>query len=133
MARGYANVKFEWNGSHSAVIKNLGFGKPLQYDAAKILYNMSYDYMPYDKGGLSNNVQIRAYKDHANITHRVQYADIQYEGVTPQGRPIVKRNITVHPLATSEWYQVAWQQRKREITRQVDEARLQYRSFDYGK
>ena len=27
MARGYANVKFEWNGTASTVIKNLGFGK----------------------------------------------------------------------------------------------------------
>ena len=26
MARGYANVKFQWNGKASTVIKNLGFG-----------------------------------------------------------------------------------------------------------
>lgn len=133
MARGYSNVKFEWNGSHSAVIKNLGFGQPLQKEAAEILYKNSYDYMPYKTGALANNTQIRAYKDHANITHRVPYANPHYEGVTPQGRPIVNRYKVIHPLATSEWYDVAWRQRKRIITQEVDEARMKYRSFKYGK
>lgn len=127
MARGYANVKFEWNGSASAVVKNLGFGKELQRDAANIIFQYSYDYMPYKSGLLSSAVRISAFDKYANITHTIKYANAQYQLVTD------KRTKNPHPLATDHWYDVAYQHHKREITKDIDEARLKYRSFRYGK
>lgn len=125
MARGYANVQFEWNGSASTVIKNLGFGKPLQLDAAKIFESYMQPYMPYDQGNLSTNIRITATEDHATITHLVKYANRQYHGVG------FNRNLNVHPLATSYWDNAAWQNSKHEITKDIDKARLKYRSFKY--
>ena len=75
MARGYANVKFEWNGTASTVIKNLGFGKELQLEAAKIFESYMQPYIPYDEGNLSTNIRITATDDHATITHLVKYAN----------------------------------------------------------
>lgn len=117
---------FEWNGSHSAVIKNLGFGKPLQRDAAEILYQKAFPYMPYYSGDLSLNLHIQAGNTYANIVHQVKYADKQYNTKTPN------RYSLIHPLATDHWYDVAWLYNKQEITAEVDEARMQYRSFNYG-
>ena len=140
MARGYANVKFEWNGTASTVIKNLGFGKELQLEAAKIFESYMQPYIPYDKGNLSTNIRITATDDHATITHLVKYASAQYygDGSDPNtGSPGYdenwQRNRTIHPLATSYWDKAAWTQHKREITRDVDKARMKYRSFNYGK
>lgn len=127
MARGYANIKFEWNGKHSAVIQNLGFGKALQRDAAQILYNHAFKYMPYQSGDLSLNRHIQAGEKYANIVHQVPYANKQYTAVN------VHRYTGIHPLATSYWYDAAWKLEKREITKEVDEARLKYRNFNYGK
>lgn len=131
------DFRFEWNGSHSAVVRNLGFGKELQRDTAEILYYTSFPYMPYVSGDLSTNVHIQALNDRANIVHSVKYAPIQYEGMTynpKSGRyiPISNRYLGIHPLATSEWYDVAWLYHKDEITKKVSDARLQYRSFNYG-
>ena len=125
MARGYANLKFEWNGRASAVIKNLGFGKELNHDAAEILEAYAQPFMPYKDGGLSTNIRINAFDDHATITHLVKYANKQYELVTPN------RNKRIHPLATDHWYEEAYRVSKRQITKEVDEARLKYRSFNY--
>ena len=121
MARGYANVKFEWNGSHSAVIQNLGFGKGLQRDAAEIIYQHGFKYIPYLSGDLATNVHIQATEDHANIVHTVKYANKQWENSYPN------RYRLVHPLATDHWYNFAWANEKKQITQEVDEARLKYR------
>lgn len=135
MARGYANVKFEWNGSHSAVIENLGFGKELNRNAAEILYQHAFYYMPYVSGDLSTIVHIQALPNKANLVHTVKYANIQYTGEFPSGKKIneANRNKSPHDLATKEWYHVAFQHKKREITKEVDAARMKYRSFNYGK
>ena len=128
MARGYSNVKFEWNGTASTVIKNLGFGKELQLEAAKIFESYMQPYIPYDEGNLSTNIRITATNDHATITHLVKYANKQYHGPSDWNRKRI-----VHPLATSYWDKVTWNNHKREITRDIDEARMKYRSFNYGK
>lgn len=140
MARGYANVKFEWNGSASTVIKNLGFGKGLNRDAAQILYEYSIPYIPYKDGGLTNRVRISANDKQGMITHLVPYASKQYygDGSDPNtGSPgydqMWERTRTVHPLATSYWDRAAWTLGKRQITQEIDQARLKYRSFNYGK
>lgn len=125
MARGYANVDFKWNGRASTVIGNLGFGKPLQLEAAQIFEGYMQPYMPYYEGNLSTNIRITATNDHATITHLVKYANKQYNGIG------FNRNLTVHPLATSYWDRAAWTHSKREITKDIDEARLKYRSFKY--
>ena len=134
MARGYANVKFEWNDKASNIVKNLGFGKGLNKDAAEILYRNYYDYIPYSlqetSGNLANNVRIMGYNDHATITHLVRYANAQFnadEG-NPYGKDVlVHRTRAINELATSHWSEWAWSMHKREITKEVDEARLKYR------
>ena len=138
MARGYANVKFQWNGKASTVIKNLGFGKPLQLEAARIFEWYMQPYIPYDEGDLSTRIRITATETRGTITHLVKYANKQYygDGSDPEtGSPgydeMWQRNRSVHPLATSFWDKAAWTQNKREITRDIDKARQQYRSFKY--
>lgn len=120
-----SNIRFEWNGRASTVIRNLGFGKPLQLETAQIFEQYMQPYMPYDEGDLSTRIRITATNDHATITHLVKYANRQYHG---EG---FNRNLTIHPLATSFWDQAAWTNSKREITRDVNRARRKYRSFKY--
>ncbi len=134
MARGYANVRFEWNGSASTIIKNLGFGKGLNKEAAQILYQYSYEYIPFSlqqsMGSLANRVRISATANQGLITHLVKYANRQYNADkgNPYGEDVlVKRTRAIHPLATSHWADWAWSMHKREITADVDTARLKYR------
>ena len=130
MARGYKNISFKWNGSASVVIENLGFTKELQRDAADILYKYSFEYMPYKSGDLALNSDIRIHggkKPTAYITHFVNYAQYQYRREDYIHSPLV------HPQATDHWYDWGWLMHKKQITKEVDEARLKYRSFNYGK
>lgn len=133
MARGYANVQFEWNNTHSVIIRNKGFGKGLNQDAAEIIYQTYYPFIPYSEqkssGSLANRVRITSYESHANITHMVPYANRQFnaDAGNANGTDVmVHRTRTIHPLATSHWSDWAWSVYKKDITRQVDEARLQY-------
>ena len=133
MARGYANTTFKWNDSASVIVRNKGFGKELNYDSAEILYAAYLQYVPWSlletSGNLANNVRIRAYDDHATITHQVKYANAQFyadEG-NPNGVDVkVKRTRAINELATSHWSDWAWSVHKREIVKEVDEARLKY-------
>ena len=134
MARGYANLRFEWNDSASNIIKNLGFGKGLNKEAAQILYRYSYPYIPFSlqqsMGSLANRVRISATANQGLITHLVRYANKQYNADkgNPYGEDVlVKRTRVVHPLATSHWADWAWSMHKKEITAEVDIARLKYR------
>lgn len=127
MARGYANAKFKWNGKRSVVIQNLGFGNELQRDTANIFLKYSEEYTPYLSGKLLGSAYVRVANNRGYITYPVPYANIQYDDV---GR-IKNRTTTFHPLATSKWVDVAYQHHKSEITKEVDLARLKYRSFKY--
>lgn len=120
MARGYKNLSFHWNHSHSTIIENLGFGKDLNREAAQIFYEHYNKYVPYQHGDLSTRVRISATQDHGTITHLVKYANKQYTN------PTMNRNTSVHPLATSFWDKACWEAEKREITSEVDEARKKY-------
>ena len=134
MARGYANLQFHWNDSASNIIHNLGFGRELNKEAAQIFYTHYYDYIPYSlqesMGSLANNVRITATNDHATITHLVRYANKQFyaDAGSSNGKDVgVHRTRVVHPLATSRWSEWAWSMHKKEITADIDEARLKYR------
>ncbi len=134
MARGYANLQFHWNDSASNIIHNLGFGRELNKEAAKILYENAYEYIPYSlqesMGSLADRVRITATDDHATITHLVPYANRQYyaDAGSGNGKDVgVHRTRVIHPLATSRWYDWAWKMKKGEITKEIDEARLKYR------
>lgn len=140
MARGYKNLEFKWNNSASTTIKNLGFGRGLNKDAAEILYRYSYEYIPFSlqpsMGSLANKVRISANDNHGTITHLVSYAKYQYnaDAGNPRGEDdIVHRTRAIHPLATSHWSDWAWSMHKKEITQEIDEARLKYRKFSRSK
>lgn len=119
MARGYKGLHFEWNGSASAIIQNLGFGEELNRAAAEILHDYAEPYVPYKSGRLNNAYNIHANNNGARITHYVKYAGIQYERVAKH------RTTTVHPLATDHWYDYAWLNHKAEITADIDETRAE--------
>lgn len=133
MARGYSNVKFEWNNSASVIVRNKGFGKGLNKDSAQILYETYYPYIPYSLqstgGNLANNVRITANDDHGTITHLVRYANRQFNadaGNADGVDVLVHRTRMIHELATSHWSDWAWSVHKKEITARVDEARKKY-------
>ena len=136
MARGYKNIRFEWNASQSVIIENLGFGKNLNKDAASILAQYSEPYVPYRTGRLNSSVYISANDNKGQITYRakdnrgISYAGYQYylDYGNPEGNDEdVMRTRTVHELATSRWCDWAWYNHQREITNDIDEARLKYR------
>ena len=134
MARGFVGLRFEWNDSASNIIKNLGFGKGLNHDAAQIFYETYYPYVPYSMqesaGNLANNVRIFANDDHATITHLVRYANKQFYADAGNAKGVdvkVHRTRLFHPFATSHWSDWAWKVHKSEITKEIDEARLKYR------
>lgn len=117
MALNFGEIDFEWNERASTIIKNLGFGKELNKEAAQILYEHYYKYVPYKDGNLSNNVRVSATDDHGTITHLVKYANKQYYGNS------FERERRFHPLATSFWDQYCWMNEGYEITEEIDEAR----------
>lgn len=134
MARGYANLRLEWNTGQSTLIKNLGFGKGLNKDAAQIIYRYSYKYIPFSlqqsMGSLANRVRITATQDQGYITHLVKYGKRQYfadEG-NPYGDDVkVHRTRAIHELATSHWADWAYLIHKKQIVAEVDKERLKYR------
>lgn len=139
MARGYSNIKFEWNYSSSVILQNLGFGRDLNREAAEIFERWYQPYVPYKDGDLSTNIRIWANENHSTITHLVRYAHHQYtgDGSDPStGSPGYdekwQRTRTVHPLATSYWDQAAWTLHKASITAEIDEARKKYSSLRRG-
>lgn len=130
---------FEWNAPYSVLINNLGFGKELNLEAAKIFYRWYRPYIPYKSGKLTKMVHFRSTRDHGTITH---YAyDTRYGGVGYKYAPhqytlhpgpdyddmSIRRTRTVHRLATSHWDHWAWVNHKKEITADIREARLKYR------
>ena len=132
--------RFEWNASYSVLIKNLGFGKELNLEAAKIYYKWYRKYIPYKSGKLTRMVHFASTKDHGTITHYAygerngvtgyRYSKYQYylsEGSADGWDPDVQRTRTVHPLATSHWDKWAWSVHKKEITNEIKEARKKYR------
>lgn len=138
-----SKITFEWNAPYSTLINNLGFGKELNLEAAKIFYKWYRPYIPYKSGKLTRMVHFNSTKDHGTITHYAygmkngvpgfKYADYQYnldkgnaEGVDVK----VKRTRPpkgAHRLATSHWDKWAWSVRKAEITAEIREARIKYR------
>lgn len=135
-----SKIEFEWNASYSILIKNLGFGKPLNLEAAKIFYKWYRPYIPYKSGKLTNMVHFASTNDHGTITHYAygmkngvsgyRYSKYQYaldagnaEGVDER----VHRTRTVHRLATSHWDKWAWSVHKKEITDEIKEARKRFR------
>lgn len=131
MARGYKNMSFHWNYSASTIIENLGFGRQLNKEVATIFRKYCEPYLPYDTGNLSRRTRITATKDHGTITYLSGYARPQYYGtgdyMQGENNPVDwQRNTAVHPFATSFWDRAAWTAHKREITQEVDNARLKY-------
>lgn len=135
-----SKIEFEWNDSYSVLIKNLGFGKELNLEAAKIFYKWYRPYIPYKSGNLTKMVHFNSTKDHGTITHYAygirngvsgyRYSKYQYtldEGNAEGSDDIVHRTRTTHRFATSHWDKWAWSVHKKDITEAIREARLKYR------
>lgn len=132
--------QFEWNAPYSILINNLGFGKELNLEAAKIFYKWYRPYIPYKSGKLTRMVHFSSNKDHGTITHYayemrngvsgLKYAPYQYNldrGNADGENGKIKRTRTVHRLATSHWDHWAWVTHKREIKDEIVEARKRFR------
>lgn len=120
---------FEWNYSHSVIVKRKGFGRDLNKHFADLVADYSEEYVPYYEGDLSHYVQTRATEDHGTVTYQVPYANAQYTGhwVDANGREHfineANRCRDFHPLATSYWDKAAWTQYKSVITKELNEYR----------
>lgn len=104
MAR--SNYSFEWNYSHSVIVRRKGFGKELNQYFADLVADYSEEFVPYLEGDLSHFVQTRATDDHGTVTYQVPYAGVQYTGA---GINEENRCRQFHPLATSYWDKAMWQ------------------------
>ena len=119
------SAKLVWNYSPSELASRKGINRELhKYLADRVEY-YSRDYVPYDTGLLSVNVQTYGAKDHATISYKTPYAEIQYYGDNGSGVPESewKRNRTFNPLATSFWDKAAWNVYGDKIIREVDKKR----------
>lgn len=114
MAKPKANIRFQWNDSHSVIIENLGFGTSLNKEMAQICASHIDKYVPYKSGALASNLRITATPSHGTITYLQPYANKQYYG------PDTNRHRDVHPLATSMWDQACFTNEWPEIIAEVD-------------
>jgi hypothetical protein len=131
MARGYKNMRFEWQYSQGQIIEDLGFGKRLNRSAAIIFKRYCNPYVPYKDGRLSTDVSIETDSNSAYIRYNAPYAQAQYYGtgeyVTHANNPMDwQRTLDTHIDATSFWDKEAWLMHKREITKEVDVKRAKY-------
>ena len=135
-----SQIDFEWNASYSILIKNLGFGKQLNLEAAKIFYRWYRPYIPYRSGKLTSMVHFNSTEKHGTITHYAygtrngltgyRYSKYQWdlsEGSADGWDPDVNRTRTVHPLATSHWDKWCWSVHGKEITNEIAQARKRFR------
>lgn len=141
-----SKITFEWNAPYSVILNNLGFGKPLNLETAKIFYKWYRPYVPWKTGKLTKWVHFNSTKDHGTITHyayaqktptssKFKYSHYQYtidEG-NPFGDVLVHRTRTEHRYATSHWAEWAWSLHKKDITADIQEARKKYRKPTKGK
>ena len=114
------NFSFEWNYSHSIILKRKGFGKELNKYFADLMADYSDEYVPYHEGDLSHYVQTRATEDHGTVTYQVPYANKQYQGININES---NRDRRFHPLATSYWDRAAWSQYGSVISRKLNQRR----------
>ena len=118
-------IRFQWNESRSVLIERKGFGQPLNYDMAKIFEKHMYKYVPYDSKRvegthLADSSYVTADSNQGRVTYRKPYANIQYLG------DWFNHDTEGHPLATSYWDEVCWQNEKWQIGREVNAARKRY-------
>lgn len=109
-----SKYSFEWNYSHSVIIKRKGFGKELNKYFADLVADYSDEFVPFHEGDLSYYVQTFATEDHGTVTYQMPYASAQYTGrwVDGNGREHIinedNRDRRYHQLATSYWDKAAW-------------------------
>lgn len=126
-----SNFSFEWNYSHSIIIKRKGFGKELNKYFADIFAQYSDEFVPFDTGALANSVRTQATEDHGTVTYMAPYAPEQYSGyngnevldVPFTAAPPWNRNREIHPLATSLWDKACWNTYGSVISRKLNEKR----------
>lgn len=120
-----SNFSFEWNYSHSMIIKRKGFGIELNKYFADLMRDYSDEFVPYDSGDLAAYVQTFATNDHGTVTYQQPYAGPQYTGDNGSDKPENewKRNRSFHPLATSHWDRAAWSQYGSAISRKLNQKR----------
>lgn len=125
-----SKIHFEWNYSHSTIIKYKGLqNKDFYKEVAQIMYRHMYKYVPWDstqpfnktdpEPHLAEHVRISATDKAGYVTFLNSYANYQYEW---PGR----HDTNYHPLATSAWDQACWNQEKIQIGREVSKARKKY-------
>jgi len=125
------NMKIEWNYTNSEIIERKGFGKDLNKYMAQTVARYVEPYVPWGKshvsryghilshegGYLSRSRRIYANKNGGTIVWTAQYAEAQYELITPN------RYHEVHPKSTDHWNEVAWMFHSSAIVRSVDAKR----------
>lgn len=120
-----SNFSFQWNYSHSIILKRKGFGKELNKYFAELMRDYSDEYVPYDTGALASQTRISATNDHGTVTYIAPHAGYQYTGdngsLVPESE--WNRNRSVHPLATSFWDKAAWSQYGSVISRKLNQKR----------
>lgn len=122
-------AKFEWNESRSVIIRDKGFTPEYYHEIGEIMRRHMHKYVPYGtepKGThLADSAYVRVVNNGANIIYPKPYANRQYMGVK-QGGESYDYNKQLHPLATSLWDQVCWQNEKFVIGKEINEARRKY-------
>jgi hypothetical protein len=122
------SMKIKWNYTNSEIIERKGFGKELNKSMAEIIANKTEPYVPWgpnhikrsghilshEGGQLSRSRRVYANKTGGTIVWTAQYAEAQYTGPNTWNR-----YRKVHPLATSQWNEVAWMNHEDEIMRKV--------------
>jgi Minor capsid. len=112
-------MKFHWNYSNEEIIRRKGFGKELNLYMARTAASYFERYVPYRSGRLNNSVRCYASKEAGRIVYTAKYAEAQYLG--PKWW---NRNRRHHPLATSEWDKVGWQNHGTTVINKVDKERI---------
>lgn len=104
---------FIWNKSLAQLKNDLGFNEQLQKFGALDCYKHMVEFVPFDTGILSQNVEITADGQEGRIKFLQPYAHYQYTGNFNWNR-------THHPLATNYWDKAMWAIYKDKITNEID-------------
>lgn len=116
-----SNFDFEWNYSHSMIIKRKGLvGREFNKYFADLVADYSDEFVPYHEGDLSSYVQTFGAEDHGTVTYQMPYANRHYLGDNIDES---KRDRRFHPKATSYWDKAAWEQYGPVISRKLNEYR----------
>ena len=114
-------MRFQWNYSHSVIIRRKGFNKEFMREVGRIMASHMDKYVPYGTKydiHMANRVTVAPRNESVSIQYKVPYANKQYNGPATWNR-----DTSYHPLATSYWDKACWTNERTQILAEINTVR----------